>query len=152
MPRPDGSPHAPLLTLAPSSLGQGTANDEIASIFDDIADLLELEDANPFRIRAYRNASRTLRALTVDLAKIIARGEPLPKLSGIGVDLAGKINEIVTTGDCALHSRLRATLPKGLAQLLSIAGLGPKRVRPLYHDNHPVHPADLPENFASLGR
>lgn len=134
MPRPDGSPHAPLLTLAPSSLGQGTANDEIASIFDDIADLLELEDANPFRIRAYRNASRTLRALTVDLAKIIARGEPLPKLSGIGVDLAGKINEIVTTGDCALHSRLRATLPKGLAQLLSIAGLGPKRVRHLYHD------------------
>ncbi|MDI2143651.1 DNA polymerase/3'-5' exonuclease PolX [Pseudomonas sp. ITA] len=134
MPRPDRTSCEPLATLPSSSLGQGSVNEQIARVFDDIADLLELDDANPFRIRAYRNASRTLRALTIDLAKIIARGEPLPKLAGIGVDLAGKINEIVTTGDCALLSRLRSTSPKGLAQLLSIAGLGPKRVRHLYHD------------------
>lgn len=134
MPRTDGSPRTPLPTMPASSLDQGTANDEIAAIFEDIADLLELEDANPFRIRAYRNAARTLRALNIDLAKTIAGGEPLPKLTGIGVDLAGKINEIVTTGDCALHARLSSTVPRGLAQLLSIAGLGPKRVRHLYHD------------------
>jgi len=103
--------------------GQVDGNDAIAVIFDDIADLLELEEANPFRIRAYRNAARTLRAFTGEVAKIIARGEPLPKLPGIGVDLAGKINEIVTTGDCALHQRLRATLPHGLAQLpIALAG------------------------------
>ncbi|MGE8181586.1 DNA polymerase/3'-5' exonuclease PolX [Pseudomonas mandelii] len=109
-------------------------NDQIAEVFDEIADLLEIDDANPFRIRAYRNAARTLRALTFELAEIIARGEPLPKLTGIGVDLAGKINEIVTTGNCALRQRLRSTLPPGLVELLSIAGLGPKRVRHLYHD------------------
>ncbi|MBU0522624.1 MAG: hypothetical protein KKC24_24240 [Gammaproteobacteria bacterium] len=109
-------------------------NDQIAEVFDEIADLLEIDDANPFRIRAYRNAARTLRALTFELAEIIARGEPLPKLTGIGVDLAGKINEIVTCGNCALRQRLRSTLPPGLVELLSIAGLGPKRVRHLYHD------------------
>ncbi|WP_347927375.1 DNA polymerase/3'-5' exonuclease PolX [Pseudomonas helvetica] len=126
----------PLPTLPPSSakVGQAIGNDQIAAIFDDIADLLEIEDANPFRIRAYRNAARTLRALTFEVAKLIVRGEPLPKLTGIGVDLAGKINEIVTTGDCALRQRLRTTLPLGLVELLSIAGLGPKRVKHLYHD------------------
>lgn len=135
MPHPDGTLHTSLPTVLPASAGQGGgSNDEIAAIFDDIADLLELEDANPFRIRAYRNAARMLRALTVELAKIIARGEPLPKLAGVGVDLAGKIHEIVTTGDCALHQRLRSILPPGLAELLSIAGLGPKRVKHLYHD------------------
>lgn len=134
MPHQKRSLHTPLPTMLPSSAGQGTGNDDIAGIFDDIADLLELQDANPFRIRAYRNAARTLRALTFELAKIIARGEPLPKLSGIGVDLAGKIHEIITTGDCALHQRLHSTLPPGLADLLSIAGLGPKRVKHLYHD------------------
>ena len=111
--------------------GQVDGNDAIAAIFDDIADLLELEETNPFRIRAYRNAARTLRAFTGEVAKwrsgevakIIARGEPLPKLPGIGVDLAGKINEIVATGDCALHQRLRATLPHGLAPIpIALAG------------------------------
>ncbi|MGY3302930.1 DNA polymerase (family 10) [Pseudomonas sp. PvR086] len=118
----------------PTSGGQVVDNDHIAAVFDEIADLLDIEDANPFRIRAYRNAARTLRALTFDVAKTLARGEPLPKLTGIGVDLAGKINEIVTTGDCSLRQRLRSTLPPGLVGLLSIAGLGPRRVKNLYHD------------------
>jgi DNA polymerase (family 10) len=113
---------------------QAISNDEIAAVFDDIADLLEIDDANPFRIRAYRVAARTVRALTVELAPLIARGEPLPKLPGIGVDLAGKISEIATTGNCALRQRLRSTLPPGLVELLSIAGLGPKRIKHLYHD------------------
>ncbi|WP_458725267.1 DNA polymerase/3'-5' exonuclease PolX [Pseudomonas mandelii] len=129
-------PQEPLPDLLSASLKDRRliGNDQIAEVFDEIADLLEIDDANPFRIRAYRNAARTLRALTFELAEIIARGEPLPKLTGIGVDLSGKINEIVTTGNCALRQRLRSTLPPGLVELLSIAGLGPKRVRHLYHD------------------
>ena len=92
----------PLPALLSASLKdwQVIGNDQIAAVFDEIADLLEIDDANPFRIRAYRNAARTLRALTFELAETIASGEPLPKLTGIGVDLAGKINEIVTTGNC----------------------------------------------------
>lgn len=119
---------------SPAKVTQAIGNDQIAAIFDDIADLLEIEDANPFRIRAYRNAARTLRASTVVVSELIARGETLPKLSGIGADLSGKIHEIATTGDCALHQRLRTTLPAGLVELLSIADLGPKRVKHLYHD------------------
>lgn len=101
-PLPDPLPTSP---SSSAKVGQAIGNDQIAAIFDDIADLLEIEDANPFRIRAYRNAARTLRALTFEVAKLIVRGEPLPKLTGIGVDLAGKINEIVTTGDCALDRK-----------------------------------------------
>lgn len=126
----------PVPALQPSSpqARRLMGNDEIAAIFDDIADLLDIEDANPFRIRAYRNAARTLRALSFGLAPLITRGESLPKLTGVGVDLAGKINEIVVTGDCALRQRLQSAVPPGLVELLSIAGLGPKRVKHLYHD------------------
>ncbi|WP_191487916.1 DNA polymerase/3'-5' exonuclease PolX [Pseudomonas sp. FEN] len=124
-----GPPQGPL-----SSAQGPIGNDHIAGIFEEIANLLEIDDANPFRILAYRNAARTIRALTFEVAELIASGEPLPKLRGIGVDLAGKINEIVSSGDCALHQRLRSTLPPGLVGLLSIAGLGPKRVKQLYHD------------------
>ena len=124
----------PDLESSSATLGHVVSNDQIAAIFDDIADLLEIEDANPFRIRAYRTAARTLRALTLELAGVIGRGEEPPKLPGIGVDLAGKIKEIVATGDCVLRQRLRLTLPSGLVELLSVAGLGPKRVKHLYHD------------------
>ncbi|MBB2887057.1 MULTISPECIES: hypothetical protein [Pseudomonas] len=137
---------APSSALPPPTSGsQVVDNDHIAAVFDEIADLLDIEDANPFRIRAYRNAARTLRALTFDVAKNLARGEPLPKLTGIGVDLAGKINEIVTTGDCSLRQRLRSTLPPGLVGLLSIAGLGPRRVKNLYHDLGIETAQQLPE-------
>jgi len=79
-------PNGLLLTPPPAPLGPGAGNDEIAATFDNIAELLELEDANPFLIRAYRNAARTLRALTFDVAKMILRGEPLPKLQGAKAD------------------------------------------------------------------
>ncbi|MGY2960267.1 DNA polymerase (family 10) [Pseudomonas sp. TE36184] len=126
-------PQAPSAPTSTVKRSRAVSNEEIVAVFDDIADLLEIDDANPFRIRAYRVAARTLRALTVELAPLIARGETLPKLPGIGVDLTAKISEIASTGDCALRQRLRSTLPPGLVELLSIAGLGPKRIKHLYH-------------------
>jgi DNA polymerase (family 10) len=107
-------------------------NADIARVFEDIADLLELGDANPFRIRAYRNAARIIGDLQLDLAASIARGEELPKLPGIGEDLSGKIREIVTTGHCALLDRLRKKTPPAVTELLRIPNLGPKRVKTLY--------------------
>lgn len=111
-----------------------SGNDVIAVHFDEMADLLELQGANPFRVRAYRNAASTVRKTNIDLGQLIACGKPLPKLQGIGDDLAGKIREIVTIGDSAIRQRLRATLPSGMVELLRIAGLGPKRVGRLYQD------------------
>jgi len=109
-------------------------NADITVIFEEIADLLEIEGANPFRIRAYRNAARILRDLPQEARLLVERGDDLTRLPGIGSDLAGKINEIVTTGHCSLLERLHRELPPAIAELLKIPGLGPKRVKALYHD------------------
>lgn len=109
-------------------------NADIAAIFDEIADLLEIQEANPFRVRAYRNAARTIEGLGRDLRSLLHRDGVLPKMSGIGADLAAKIGEIAETGRCALLERLRKELPPAIVELLKIPGLGPKRVKALYHD------------------
>jgi DNA polymerase (family 10) len=108
-------------------------NADIAAVFDEIADLLELENANPFRVRAYRNAARTLRDLTQDVAAMLAQGEDVTELPGIGEDLASKIKEIVETGTAAMLEAHRKKVPATLTNLLKVPGLGPKRVQTLYH-------------------
>lgn len=109
-------------------------NADIARTFEEIADLLDISDANPFRIRAYRNAARVVGELQLDISAAIGRGEDLPKLPGIGEDLSNKIREIATTGRCALLERLRKAFPPAITELLKVPGLGPKRVKALYHD------------------
>lgn len=109
-------------------------NADIARIFEDIADILEIEGDNPFRIRAYRNAARTLGGFGRDLGELVRSGEDLTRLPSIGRDLAAKIEEIVATGECAALKRLRRQVPAAVAELLDIPGLGPKRVRALYHE------------------
>ncbi len=109
-------------------------NADIADIFDEIADLLEIEGANPFRVRAYRNAARTLRGLGTEARTLLSRGEDLTRLPGIGHDLAAKIEEIVETGHTAMLDKLHKRLPPDLSELLKIPGLGPKRVQALYHE------------------
>jgi DNA polymerase (family 10) len=107
-------------------------NADIAAIFEEIADLLEIGDENPFRIRAYRNAARQVEGMGVALADMVAKGEDLTELPGIGDDLAAKIREIVTTGKCQALDKLHKQLPPSITELLKIPGLGPKRVRTLY--------------------
>ena len=109
-------------------------NADIAAIFEEIADLLEIQGANPFRIRAYRNAARTLGELSQDARILLEKGDDLTRLPGIGDDLAAKISEIVTTGTCSLLQRLHKELPPAVTELLHIPGLGPKRVKALHHD------------------
>ncbi len=109
-------------------------NADIAAIFEEIADLLEIQGANPFRIRAYRNAARTLGELSQDVRMLVEKGDDLKRLPGIGDDLSARIREIVVTGSCSLLERLRKELPPAVAELLKIPGLGPKRVKALYHD------------------
>jgi DNA polymerase (family 10) len=106
-------------------------NADVAAALDEIADLLELEEANPFRVRAYRKAARVVGDLGRDVAGLIRAGEDLTELPGIGADLAGKIDELATTGGCALLRDLRRRTPRALARLLTVPGLGPKRVRAL---------------------
>jgi DNA polymerase (family 10) len=107
-------------------------NADIAAVFEEIADLLEIEGANPFRVRAYRNAAREMEALGVSAAEMVAKGDDLTELPGIGQDLAAKIREIVETGKCKALDKLHHEMPPTITELLKIPGLGPKRVRALY--------------------
>jgi DNA polymerase (family 10) len=108
-------------------------NSEIADMFYEAADLLEIEDANPFRVRAYRNAARTIEGHSKRIYKMIDDGENLKEISGIGEDLAEKIREVVDTGNLRFLEDLRSRTPHSLIELLKISGLGPKRVQQLYH-------------------
>jgi len=109
-------------------------NNDIAAAFEEIADLLEIEGANVFRVRAYRNAARVLRGLSTEASQMLAAGRDLTELPGIGKDLAGKIADVVKTGTTDQLKKLRRELPPALTDLLKIPGLGPKRVSALYHD------------------
>lgn len=107
-------------------------NADIAAIFDEIADLLEIQGENPFRIRAYRNAARSVLNLGPELKTLVDKGEDLTELPGIGKDLAGKIEETVKTGRCAALDKLHQDLPPSISALLKVPGLGPKRVKALH--------------------
>lgn len=107
-------------------------NMEIAEKFNRIANLLEIEGANPFRVRAYRNAARIVGGFSKNIADLINKGEDLSNLPGIGKDLAEKIKTIVITGDLPLLKEIEARTPAILNELTRIEGLGPKRIQILY--------------------
>ena len=107
-------------------------NASIAETFRHVADLLEIEGANPFRIRAYRRAAQTVEDLPQSAAKMVADGKTLVGLPGIGKDLAGKITEIVNTGRLGVLAEIEARTPTTLSALTTVPGLGPKRVHRLH--------------------
>ena len=107
-------------------------NANIAETLRHVADLLEIEGANPFRIRAYRRAAQTVEDLPQSAATMVADGKTLVGLPGIGKDLAGKITEIVNTGRLGALSEIEARTPTTLSALTTVPGLGPKRVHRLH--------------------
>jgi DNA polymerase (family 10) len=110
-------------------------NRDIAAAFEEIADLLEFQNANPFRVRAYRNAGRRIGDLSESLADIAADPErKLTDLDGIGKDLAEKIETLLATGRVPMLEELRAEIPVGVLDLLRIPGLGPKKAAVLFNE------------------
>jgi DNA polymerase (family 10) len=107
-------------------------NADIAAAFEQVADLLEYEGENAFRIRAYRGAARTIGTLVEPLAGV--RGDParrLTDLDGIGADLAGKIEVLLDTGRLPLLDELQARVPAVAFELMRVPGLGPKKAKSL---------------------
>ncbi len=117
---------------AAAPFGTSLKNEDFARVFDEIADLLELGEDNAFRVLAYRNAARELRGTGYDVPALLAAGEPLPKMPGIGADLQGKLHEIFASGTAAMLQKLRGAYPPGITDLLRLPGIGPKRVRLFY--------------------
>ena len=108
-------------------------NEEVARIFNAIAEMLEIKGGNPFRIRAYRRAAENIEGLADDVATLIER-DTIEEIPGIGKDLAAKIREIVTTGTFQEYEKLKAEIPPGLTQVLQIPGMGPKTTKLLYEE------------------
>jgi DNA polymerase (family 10) len=108
-------------------------NADIADVFEEIADYLEIDGENPFKIRAYRNAARTVRGLGPELRDMVDQEEDLTRLPAIGKELAAKIVEILDTGSAGVLKKLQAQIPPEVVQILKIPNLGPKRVGILYH-------------------
>ncbi len=142
----------------PEELGAAAApppravpNAEVARIFRDLADLLEINGANSFRVRAYRNAARTVEVWTEPLAEIVKGGiKELTRLPGVGADMAGKIDEILRTGSLSqLREELKRLSP-GVLDLLRIPGLGPRRVRALFDTG--IGTLEALERAAAQGR
>ena len=106
-------------------------NREIAAVFNDIADMLEVKGESPFRITAYRRAARALEGLTEDIADVAARGE-LDEIPGIGKGTAEKIQEFLRTGTIKYYEELRASLPPGITTLMAVPEVGPKTAMMLY--------------------
>jgi DNA polymerase (family 10) len=102
----------------------------IARIFAEIADLLEIKNENPFKIRAYRNASDTIAHATAQLAAL--QDDELRSIPGIGKELAAKIREICETGSVRYHRELLEQFPSTILDLLRLQGVGPKTVAQLY--------------------
>ena len=126
-------------------------NVEIARTLEEVADVLEIQGANPFRIRAYRNAVRTVEAQTTPLARLVAEGSPLTQLPGIGKEMAGHIREMVSTGTLAYRDELLAEMPRSLLQLMRLPNLGAKKARRL-HDELGIGSIDELEAAAKEGR
>ena len=107
-------------------------NKQIAGKFDLLAKLMELHDDNPFKIKTYANAYLSLRKLEGNLAEM-SKAE-LASIKGVGSTVADKIKELVETGEMKALEKFREMTPEGIQQMLSIKGLGPKKVKQIWKE------------------
>src|SRR5947209_1522846 len=114
----------------------------IAQVLDEMGTILEIRGENAFRCRAYHNAAQALRGMPDDLAEAVADGS-LADVPGIGATMLAKITELVTTGRLRAYEDLKRETPPGLAALLRVPGLGPKKIKTLYETLRIESLADL---------
>jgi DNA polymerase (family 10) len=126
-------------------------NKAIADVFTKIADTLEIQGENPFRVRSYRNAARTIEDMSQSLEALVRAGENLEEIPGIGKSINEKIRELLATGKSHFLEELRSQIPPSLTELLKLEGLGPKKVKVLY-DELNVDSVDRLEKAAQAGR
>ena len=109
-------------------------NLEIAKVLSQMADLLEIQDANPFRVRAYRNASRFVADHATPMRKLVAEEADLTALPGIGKDMAAHIRDLVESGRLTALEELTAKVPSTLIDVMELPGVGPKKAKRLWKE------------------
>ena len=109
-------------------------NLDVARTLTELADLLEIQGASPFRIRAYRNAVNTINSLSRPLKDMVAAGEDLTELPGVGKSVAKYIGEFLTSGSISRLEEVSAEFPRSLVQLMRLDGVGPKKARKLFEE------------------
>jgi len=124
-------------------------NIEICALLEELADLLEIQGSNPFRIRAYRNAVRTIKGLTRGLPEMVEAGEDLTELPSVGKDLASHIAELVSTGTLTRLDEVARAVPRSLVQLVKLDGVGPKKVKKLWEELDVTTMDDLERELAT---
>jgi DNA polymerase (family 10) len=124
--------------------------DEVVELLEEIAELLELKGENPFKVRAYRNAARSLLNLEKEINDVVKNGT-LIDYPGIGESIATKISTFVRTGRLPYYEKLKRSVPSGLLELLQVQGLGPKKVQILYQKLH-IHSIDELQKAAAKGK
>ena len=126
-------------------------NSEIAGIFLDMADLLEMKADNPFKIRAYRRAAESIKQLPREMSAMLAAGEDFREIPGVGEAVATKSEELLRTGRLVAYEELKAALPPGVLDLMAVPGVGPKTAYRLAAELG-VRSIDDLERAASNGR
>jgi DNA polymerase (family 10) len=125
-------------------------NAAIATTLEEIADYLAFKDANPFRIRAYRNAAEVIRDLKRTISEMIEQGEDLTKIPNVGADLSTQIKEMINSGRNKVLEELRSETPVHVSELLAVPGLGLKRIKTL-HEKLQINTVGDLENAARKG-
>jgi DNA polymerase (family 10) len=126
-------------------------NSEVAKVFQDIADLLELKGENIFKIRAYQKAARAIEYHPRELMIMVEEGGDLQSIPGVGEAIAKKATELITTGKLGYYDNLKAEFPEGVTNLLAIPGIGPKTANKLSSELG-VNSADELERAINRGR
>ena len=129
----------------------GMENLEVTGALTELADLLEIQGANPFRVRAYRNAVRTINGLTRSLVSMIEEEEDLTELPGIGKDMSGHIQELIETGELGRLREVLEEVPRGVVDLMKLDGVGPKKARRVWEELD-VTTVDELESAVQVGR
>ena len=127
-------------------------NQQIADIFRRIAELMELKDENPFKIRSYRLAADTLEDYHDSVAELARKGlKELQTIPGIGKGIGTSIIELVNTGTCSAYDQIRSEVPETALDILRISGVGMKTAQKLFK-NYQIKSLDELEAFAATGR
>ena len=126
-------------------------NLEIARILSQMADLLEIQNANPFRVRAYRNASRFVDSYAKPMRRLVEEESDLTELPGIGKDMASHIRDLVTTGNLVPLDELAAKIPRTLIDVMELPGVGPKKAKKLWQELE-IETVDALEAAANQGQ